>query len=140
MLERDDRRECRTSGVSSQNFGAVDGVPLHDHELLVGELVRLVQNLVGRPHLADVVHQRCETELAQQRTVDAEASRLGHGQDRHVDHVCEGVVVVVLQCREGHQRRPVLQHCLRQPVDHGVRGGRIRLLFTGCAFPHDVGH
>ena len=60
------------SGVCAQDLGAVDGVPLHDRELVVGQLVRLVQNLERRPHLADVVHQRRQSELAQQRAVDAE--------------------------------------------------------------------
>mgnify|MGYP003694298329 CR=1 FL=1 len=43
---------------------------------LVGQLVRLVEDLGRRPHLADVVHQRRQAELAQQRAVDAERARL----------------------------------------------------------------
>ncbi len=93
-----------TSGVVAQDFGAVDDVALHDRELVVGELVRLVEDLDRRPHLADVVHQRGEAELAQQRPVDAQPARLAHGQDRDVHHVGEGVVVVVLQRRQRQQR------------------------------------
>ena len=95
MLEGDDRREDRHLGRPAQDLGAVDDVAPHDRELVVGQLVRLVQNLLRRADLADVVHQRRQAELAQQPAVDAERARLAHGQDRHVHHVGERVVVVV---------------------------------------------
>ena len=61
------------SGVFRRISAPSTRVPLHDRELGVGQLVGLVQDLERRPHLADVVHQRGEAELAQQRAVDAEA-------------------------------------------------------------------
>ena len=76
MLEGDDRRERRNLRRAAKNLGAVDDVALHDRELLVGQLVGLVQDLGRRLHLADVVHQRGQPELAQQRAVDAEPARL----------------------------------------------------------------
>ena len=66
VLEGHDRRERRDVGRRPQDLGAVDDVALHDRELVVGQLVRLVEDLERRPHLADVVHQRGEAELAQQ--------------------------------------------------------------------------
>ena len=67
MLERDDRREDRHLGCAAQDLGAVHRMTAHDDELLVGELVRLVQDLLRRPHLADVVHQGRQPELAGSR-------------------------------------------------------------------------
>ena len=75
-----------------------------------GQLARLVQDLERRVDLADVVHQRGEPELAQQRPVDVERARLRHRQRRDVHHVRERVVVVLLQRGERHQRRAVLRH------------------------------
>ena len=92
-------------------------MPLHDGELLVGQLVGLVQDLGRRADLADVVHQRRQAELAQQRPVDAERARLAHRQDRHVHHVRERVVVVVAHRGQRHQRRAVLRDGLGEPVD-----------------------
>ena len=76
VLEGDDRREDRHLRGPAEDLGAVHDVPPHDHELLVGELVGLVQDLLRRPHLADVVHQRRQAELAQQPAVDPERARL----------------------------------------------------------------
>ena len=140
MLEGDDRRERRNIRRAAQNLRAVDDVALHDGELFVGQLVRLVQDFGRRLHLADVVHERGEAELAQQRTVDAQAARLGHREDRHVHHVRERVVVVVLQRRQRHQRRAVLHDRLREPVDHRLRRRRIGLRVGARAFPHHAGH
>ena len=121
MLEGDDRRERRHLGCAAQNLGAVDDVHPHDGELVVGQLLGLVQNLDRRAHLADVVHQRRQAELAQQRPVDAERARLRHREDRDVHHVREGVVVVFLQRRQRDQGGAVLRHRLRQVVDE-LRG------------------
>ena len=128
MLERDHRRQRRDVGRAAQDLGAVDDVHAHDRELGVGELVGLVQDFERGAHLADVVHQRGQPELAQQRAVDAQAARLGHHQDRHVHHVGEGVVVVVLERGERHQRGAVLRHRLGQRVDQ-----RLGLLRIGDA-------
>ena len=82
VFECDDRREHRHLRRPPQDLGAVDRVPAHDRELVVGQLVGLVQDVLRRPDLADVVHQRRQAELAQQPSVDAERARLAHGEDR----------------------------------------------------------
>ena len=127
MLERHDRRERRNLRRAPKNLRAIDDVALHDHELLVGQLVGLVQDLGRRLHFADVVHERGEAEFAQQRAVDAEPARLGHRENRHVHHVRERVVVVFLQSRQRHQRRAVVHDRLREIVDHRLRRGRVGL-------------
>ena len=96
-------------------------------ELFVGQLVGLVEDLLRRAHLADVVHQRRQAELAQQPALDAERARLAHRQDRHVHHVGERVVVVVAHRRQRHQRGAVLRDGVRQPFDRLQRGRR-----SGC--------
>jgi hypothetical protein len=58
MLECNHRREHRHLRRPAQDLGAVDCVPLHDLELCVGEGLGFGQDLLGRAHLADVVHQR----------------------------------------------------------------------------------
>ena len=123
-----------------EDFGPVHGVPLQDVELGVGELARLVEHLGGRLHLADVVHQRGQTELAQQRPVDPEPARLSHREDRHVHHVGEGVVVVVLERRQRQQRSAVLRHGLGERVDEAARRIGIRLAFDRGALPEHAGH
>ena len=105
MLEGHDRRHRRHLRRAPEDLGAVDDVAPHDLELGVGQLVGLVEDLGRRAHLADVVHQSGDAELAQQRAVDAERARLRHRQDRHVHHVRERVVVVVLQRRQRDERR-----------------------------------
>ena len=77
--------------------------------------------------------------LAQQRAVDAEAARLRHRENRHVHHVREGVVVVLLQRRQRHQRRAVVHDRLREAVDHRLRRGRVGLRVRARAFPHHAG-
>jgi hypothetical protein len=128
MLEGDNRRQRRHLRRAAQDVRAVDDVPLHEVELFVGQLVRLVQHLLRRVDLADVVHQRGKAELAQQRAVHVERSRLRHRQHRHVHHVREGVVVVALERRQRHQRRAIPADHLRQAVDDLARGVRIRLV------------
>jgi len=64
VLEGDDRRSGRHFGRPAQDLGAVDDVHPHDRELAVGQLVGLVEDLAGRAHLADVVHQSRQAELA----------------------------------------------------------------------------
>ena len=88
-----------------------------DLELRFGQLVRVVQDVGGRSHLADVVQECRQPELAQERALDAEAARLPHGQDRHVDHVCERVAVVFLERRQREQGRAVLRDFMRERID-----------------------
>ena len=135
MLEGDHRRDRRHLRRAAQDLRAVDDVHAHDRELVVGQLVGLVQDLGRRAHLADVVHQRRQAELAQQRAVDAERARLRHRQDRHVHHVRERVVVVVLERGQRDQRGAVLRHRLRQRVDQRARRLRIGRAFGLGASP-----
>ena len=139
MLEGDDRRQDRHLRRPPQNLGAVDDVPPHDHELVVGQLAGLVEDFLRRADLADVVHQGREAELAQQLAVDAERARLGHRQDRHVHHVRERVVVVVLQRGERQQRRAILRHRLRERIDDPPAGVRIGLAFDMRGVPQPLG-
>ena len=139
MLERDDRRQRRHVGRAPQDLGAVDDVHAHDRELVVGELVGLVQDLDRRAHLADVVHQRGEAELAQQRPFDAQRARLRHRQDRHVHHVREGVVVVFLERGQRDQRGAVLRDRLREVVDELAGLVRIGLPFVLRGVPQRAG-
>ena len=99
-----------------------------------------MQDLERGSHFADVVHQRGQAELAQQRTVDAERPRLPHGEDRDVHHVREGVVVVVLQRRQREQRGAVLGDRLGEAVDHRARRGGIRFPFVLRRLPELTGH
>ena len=124
------------SGSAAQDFCAVDGVALHDRELVIGQLVWLVQNLRRGFHLADVVHQGGESEFAQQRSLDAQAARLRHRQDRHVHHVREGVVVVLLQRRQRHQGGSVPDDGLSEAVDHRLGGSGIGQCVRSRALPH----
>ncbi len=96
----------------------------------VRQLAGLVQHLERRVDLADVVHQRGEPELAQQRAVQVERARLRHRQRRDVHHVRERVVVVLLQRGQRHQRRAVLGHQPCEAVDDLPRGAGIGL-FAG---------
>ncbi len=135
MLEGDDRSERGDVGRLAQDLGALDRVALHDREFSIGQLVGLVQHFERRPHLADVVHQRSESEFAQQRSVDAKAASLTHREDRHVHHVRERVVVVVLERGQREQRGSVLRDRLREPIDHRSRHRRVRLILGLCAVP-----
>ena len=139
MLERDHRRDRRHLRRAPQDLGAVDDVHAHDLEFGVGQLVGLVQDFGRRAHLADVVHQRGQTQLAQRRAVDAERPRLRHGQHRDVDHVRERVVVVVLQRRQGDQRGAIRRHRLRERIDERARRFRIGRAFGLRHFPHRAG-
>ena len=135
VLEGDDRREDRHLGRAPEDLGAFDRMLAHDHELLLGEPLGLLQDVLRRPDLADVVHERRQTELAQQAALDAERARLAHGQDRHVHHVGEGVVVVVAHRRQRDERRPVLRHRVGEPFDR-VQGRRdVGLALERGAFP-----
>ena len=73
MFEGDHRRDGRHLRRAAQDFRAVDDVHAHHRELGVGQLVRLVEDLGRRAHLADVVHQRREAELAQRRALRCRA-------------------------------------------------------------------
>ena len=128
VLEGDNRRQRRHLRRPPQDVRAVDDVPFHDREFFVRQLVRFVEHVERRVHFADVVHQRGEAELAQQRSVDVQRARLRHRQRRHVHHVRERVVVVLLQRRQRHQRRPVLRDDVRQAVDDLSRILRVRFL------------
>ena len=136
MLEGDDRREDRHLRRAAEDLGAVDDVPPHDHELVVGQLVGLVEDLLRRADLADVVHQRRQAELAQQPAVDPERARLPHRQDRHVHHVGERVVVVVAHRRQRHERGAVLRDGVGEPVDRLQRRGRVRHALRSAALSH----
>ena len=81
----------------------IDDVLLHLGEFIVGQLIGFVEHLGRGVDLADVVHERRESELPQQRALEVERSRLRHRQDRHVHHVGERVVVVALHGGERHQ-------------------------------------
>ncbi len=122
MLEGDDRRERRHLRCPAKDLRALDRMTLQDAEFLIGEPLRLVEDLRRRAHLADVVHQRRQPELAQQRPVNPEAARLAHGQDRHVHHVRERVVVVILERRQRQERRAILRHRLRERIDNASPG------------------
>src|SRR5262249_51944711 len=65
MLEGHDRREDWHFRRPAQNLGAVHHVPAHDDELVVGELAGLVEDLLRRAYLSDVVHERRESELTE---------------------------------------------------------------------------
>ena len=138
MFEGDHRRERRDVGRPPQHFGAVHRVAFHDRELGVGELVRLVEHLERCLDFPEVVHQRGHPELAEQRPVDPQPARLAHRQDRHVHHVRERVIVVALERRQRHERRPVLSHRLREAVDHRLGGRGVGLPFGFCALPHEA--
>ncbi len=107
MLEGDHGRDRRHFRRAAQNLRAVHDMHPHDRKFRVGQLVRLVEDFGGRPHLADVVHQCRKTELAQLHAVDADRARLRHGEDRDIHHVREGVVVVVLEGGQRDQRRAI---------------------------------
>jgi hypothetical protein len=135
MFEGHDRREDWHLRRPAEDLGAVHRVPPHNREFVVGELVGLVEDLLGRADLADVVHQRRQPELAQQTALDPERAGLTHRQDGHVHHMGERVVVVVAHGREGHQCGPILSHRLGQSFD-GIEGRReIRLPFRLGALP-----
>ena len=85
------------------------------------------------------MHQRGEAEFAQERSVDVERPRLRHRERRDVHHVRERVVVVLLQCRQRHQRGAVLSDQLREAVDDLPRGGRIGLVAGLGGFPQRLG-
>src|SRR5215470_15599639 len=68
-----------------------------------------------------------ESELTQERSVDAERPRLSHRQDRHVHHVRERVVVVVLERRQREERGPVLRDRVGEAVDERAADGDVRL-------------
>src|SRR5688572_4181474 len=139
VLERHHGPERGDLRCVLQDLGAVHGVALEDVELLVGELARLVEHLVRRLHLADVVHQRGQAEFAQEAPLDTEAARLPHREDGHVHHVGERVVVVVLQRRQRQQRRAVLRHGLGQRV-HQIAGRvGIGLALDRGALPQHAG-
>jgi hypothetical protein len=135
VLEGHDGREDRHLRRPPEDLGAVHGVPPHDRELLVGQLVGLVEDLLRRAHLADVVHQRRQAELAQQPAFDAQRARLPHREDRHVHHVGEGVVVVVAHGRERDQRGAVLGDRFRQALDGLERRRQVRLALGRRRFP-----
>ena len=125
VLEGDHRREDRHLRRAPEDLGAVHRVAPHDDELLVGELVRLVEDLLRGPDLADVVHQRRQPELPQQPSLDPERPRLAHRQDRHVHHVGERVVVVVAHRGQRHQRGAVLGDRFGEPLDRLERRGHV---------------
>ena len=131
VLEGDDRGQRRQLEPAPQHLGAVDRVPHHDGELGVGQPLGLGEDLGRRPDLADVVHQAGEAELPEQRPVDAEAPRLGHGQHADVHHVRERVVVVPVQGRQRHHGAAVLADRARQALDERAWPGPGR----GCPRP-----
>ncbi len=135
MLERDDRRERRHLRRPSQDVRAVHNVALHEVEFFLVQLIGLVQHIERRVDLADVVHERREAELAQQRPFDIQRAGLGHRQRRHVDHVRESVVVVFLERRQGHQRRAVLRDELGEALDDFPGGARVGLIPGLCRVP-----
>ena len=139
MLEGDDRRERGHFRRPPQNVRAVHDVLLHDLEFLFVQLVGLVQDFERRVDLADVVHQRREAEFAQQRALDIEGARLGHGERRDVHHVRERVVVVLLQRRQRHQRRAVLRDEPGEAVDDLPRRARVRLVAGLGRLPQRLG-
>ena len=63
VFEGDNRSERRDFRRAPKDFCAIDDVALHDDELLVRQLVRLVQDVERRSDLADVMHERRQTEL-----------------------------------------------------------------------------
>jgi hypothetical protein len=103
-------------------LGALDRVALHDLEFAIVELIGFVENVRGCLDLADVVHQRRETELAQQRAVDSKAACLPHREDGYVHHVGERVIVVVLQRCQAQERGAVLCDGLCQRIDNPAAG------------------
>ena len=136
MFERDDRCKGGDVGRAPQDLRAIDRVALHDRELLIGQLVRLVENLRRGLHLADVVHQGGKSEFTQQRAFNAQPARLRHRQDRDVDHVREGVVVVLLQRGQRHQRGSIFDDRLREAIDHRLGGRGIGQRVRSRALPH----
>jgi hypothetical protein len=139
MFERDDRRENRHLRRSTEDLRAVDDVPTHDLELRVGELVGLVQDLLRGAHLADVVHERRQAEFAQEPPFDPERPRLAHGQDRHVHHVRERVVVVVAHRGQRDERGAILRDRVGQAFDGVERCRQVRLSLRFRALPGHLG-
>ena len=84
---------------------AVDRMALDELELLVGELARLVDDLVGHADLADVVQQRGELEVAPVARVEAEGvADRERERDDAVAVLAAGVGVVGLE-QVAHQQR-----------------------------------
>ena len=139
--DRGDLRLVADLGQEERNDSDAEHAPPRCRwRVIVVELVGLVQNLGRRLHLADVVHESRQAELPQLRTVNPEAARLAHRQDRHVHHVGKRVVVVVLQRREREQRGSVLGHRLRQRIDNSTAGAGIGLTFALRAIPESARH
>ena len=136
MLEGHDRSEDRHFRRPAQDLRAVNRVPAHDLELRIRQFVRLVQDVLRRADLADVVHERGEPQLAQQPAVDPERPRLAHREDGDVHHVRERVVVVTAHGGERHERGPIMGDGIGQPFDCLQRRRQIGFAVPFGAFPH----
>ena len=136
MLEGDDRRERRHLRRVPEDLGAVDGVALQDLELLrrssLSGLFRISFGVFTLP--MSCISAASPNSRSSAPSIPS-AARLAHGEDRHVHHVRERVVVVVLQRGEREQRRSVLRDRLRQRIDHAARGVRVGHAFGAGAVP-----
>ena len=72
-------------------------VDAHPRELFLGELARLVEQLVGNDELADVVHQRAEAQALHPGRHEIEFLADVTGVDRHPFGVTGGVRVLLLE-------------------------------------------
>ena len=101
------------------------GVHVHLVALFVREALLRVQHLEGHPCLADVVHQRGETDALDEAAIVREVAREVERDEAHADRVAEGELVVLLVAREAHQRGRVRVELLQDVLDVAERRRRV---------------
>jgi len=126
------------AGRLLQDLQAQVHVLLHGGELGLGELAGLVEDVVGHPHLADVVehaaHARLQDGLLGQLHGAAEADE--QGGDAH--RVLEGVGVPRLDAHQAHQGAGVAEDGLGDLAHHGLHALRLDLLAQAHVLQHGV--
>ena len=136
MLERDDRRERRNLRRPPQDLGAVDDVALHDRRTPSSvSLSGLLRISVGVRTLPMSCISAARPNSRSSAPSMPSAARLRHRQNRHVHHVRERVVVVVLERGQRDQRRPVLRDRLGERVHELPRLPGIGFAFLGGGLP-----
>src|SRR4051794_3489166 len=105
-LERDDRCERRHVRRRPENLRAIYRVPPHDPELFgrAPALFRISSGVLT----SAMSCIRAASPNSRSSAPSTPSARLRRGEDRHVHHVREGVVVVLPRRRQRHQRVAVL--------------------------------
>jgi len=138
VMAHDVERDFGEAPGLGQALVAVFGMAPHQGRLGGGQGLGFGQDLAGQKHLADIVQQSPQADLAQFPALEAEMEAEREGEHAHIDRVHGGGRVAVLEVGQPERGGRVAAHRIRQLGHHGAASGGIGARAVGDLGEHGV--